>query len=101
MGLFRRGRAATRPLSCRQVGKVLQSFLDGELDDTTAMKVADHLEACRRCGMSADDYLEIKASLGLGAAELPEDSMRRLLEFSRRLAAGESSATDGGDDGRG
>ena len=88
MTLFRRGSSADRPLSCRQVGKILQSFLDAELDDVTTDKVAEHLEDCRRCGMAADVYLEIKASLGREAPVVPEASLARLEEFARRLTAG-------------
>lgn len=88
MRLFRRGRVADRPLSCRQVGEILQSFLDAELDDVTTDKVAEHLEDCRRCGMAADVYLEIKASLGRDAPVVPEESLTSLEEFARRLAAG-------------
>ncbi len=90
MKLFRRGSVADRPLSCRQVGKILQSFLDSELDEVTADKVAEHLEDCRRCGMAADVYLEIKASLGRDATVVPEESLTRLEEFARRLTAGEN-----------
>ncbi len=86
MNLFRRGSVADRPLSCRQVGQILQSFLDSELDEVTTDKVAEHLEDCRRCGMAADLYLEIKASLGPG---VPEESLARLEEFAERLAVGE------------
>lgn len=90
MKLFRRGSVADRPLSCRHVGKVLQSFLDAELDEVTTDKVAEHLEDCRRCGMAADVYLEIKASLGQDAPAVPEESLSRLEEFAHRLTAGDS-----------
>lgn len=85
MSLFRRVVIADRPLSCRQVGKILQSFLDSELDEISTDKVAEHLEDCRRCGMAADEYLEIKASLGRGAPVSLEESLSRLEEFARRL----------------
>lgn len=85
MNLFRRSSVADRPLSCRQVGRILQSFLDSELDDVTTDKVAEHLEDCRRCGMAADVYLEIKASLGRDAAVVPEGALSRLESFARSL----------------
>lgn len=89
MNIFRRHTVADRPLSCRQVGKILQRFLDSELDEMTTDKVAEHLEDCRRCGMAADVYLEIKASLGRHAPVVPEDALSRLEEFSRDLLSGE------------
>jgi predicted anti-sigma-YlaC factor YlaD len=87
MKLFNRD-TSDRPLSCRQVGRILQSFLDAELDDVTTDEVAEHLEDCRRCGMAADVYLEIKASLGRDAPVVPEESLTRLEEFARRLTTG-------------
>ena len=77
-----------RPASCRQVGKVLQRFLDGEIDDDTRRRVADHLDDCRRCGLGADTYLQIKAALARRATEPPADALDRLRSFGERLAAG-------------
>ena len=91
MSLFRRVVIADRPLSCRQLGKILQSFLDSELDEISTDKVAEHLEDCRRCGMAADEYLEIKASLGRDAPVSLEESLGRLVEFARRLTEDEGS----------
>jgi anti-sigma factor RsiW len=42
-----------RPLDCRQVGRVLQRDLDGELDPTGKEAVRLHLEDCLRCGLAA------------------------------------------------
>ncbi|MGK2930578.1 MAG: zf-HC2 domain-containing protein [Acidimicrobiales bacterium] len=89
MNPFRRHAVADRPLSCRQVGKILQRFLDAELDEVAADKVAEHLEDCRRCGMTADVYLEIKASIGRDAPVVPEETMSRLQDFSRQLVRSE------------
>lgn len=76
------------PMSCRQVGKVLQRFLDGEIDDRDRRRVADHLDDCRRCGLGADTYLQIKAALARTATEPPPDVLERLRSFGARLAAG-------------
>lgn len=84
-----RGSGAGGLVSCLQVGRILQSFLDSELDEIATDKVAEHLEDCRRCGMAADLYLEIKASLGRDAPAVPEESLTRLDEFAQRLAAGD------------
>ena len=74
-------------LSCRQVGKVLQSFLDGELDEMTAEKVEMHLDMCRRCGMESDVYRQIKESLAHAQGDVPEIALRRLRHFGQQLAA--------------
>jgi prolipoprotein diacylglyceryl transferase len=42
--------------SCQEVARMLQSFLDREVDDGTAERVAAHLEMCRHCGLDADVY---------------------------------------------
>ncbi|MGW0734812.1 zf-HC2 domain-containing protein [Streptomyces sp. NPDC002851] len=39
-----------------RVTKVLQAYLDGETDELTARRVADHVEDCRRCGLEATVY---------------------------------------------
>lgn len=36
-------------ISCREALERLFEYLDGELDSSTDMKVAAHLEKCRRC----------------------------------------------------
>ena len=75
-----------RPLSCRKVAKVLQAFLDGEADALTSERVGSHLEACRRCGLEATTYHEIKASLARSAPDVPDLTLRRLRDFGSKLA---------------
>ena len=77
-----------RQLSCAQVGKVLQTYLDAELDDETAHKVAAHLEDCRRCGLEAETYDALKASLRRGSV-VEAEPVTRLRAFGERLARGE------------
>ncbi len=49
-------------IECMRVGGLLQSYLDGELDDEQgAGLVARHLEACERCGMAADRIVALKS----------------------------------------
>ena len=74
--------------SCRQAALVLQSFLDGEADATAAAKVEEHLEMCRRCGMEADTYRQIKAALARAAPVIPELALRRLQKFGDEIATG-------------
>ena len=54
--------------SCRVVGRMLQTYLDGELDLRRSLLVAAHLSECVNCGMDADSYRWLSARLaGLGA----------------------------------
>lgn len=71
--------------SCMQVMRVLQSYLDGQIDEVTARRVANHLEACRRCGLEASTYLEIKASLARKASEVDPLALDRLRAFGTAL----------------
>ena len=57
----RRRRAEEGRLSCHEVSRLVQRYLDDETDRATAAAVAAHLEDCRRCGMEADAYRDIKA----------------------------------------
>jgi anti-sigma factor RsiW len=70
------------------VGKILQSYLDGELDELRAQRVARHLEMCRRCGMSAQTYTEIKQALRRSTGSPPQDAIARLRSFGQQLAEG-------------
>lgn len=72
-------------MRCMGVARVLQAYLDGEVDEDVARRVGAHLEVCRRCGMKADTYRSIKASLARGGTGWDELTRRRLQEFARRL----------------
>lgn len=86
------GRLVPTPsqMSCRQVAKVLQSYLDHELDDRSAAKVAAHLDECRRCGLEAETYEELKAVLRRGPSGAADGSVARLRDFGERLARGDT-----------
>jgi anti-sigma factor RsiW len=81
-------------LSCHQVAEVLQTYLDDELDEASAAKVAAHLEDCRRCGLEAETYEALKTSLHRGAAGVGDAPVARLREFGERLARGELDPDD-------
>lgn len=80
---------------CRDVGRILQTYLDGELDVDRAEKVSAHLEHCLRCGMEVKTYAQIKDAL-VRVAERgevhPEDrlTVERLRRFAENLAVGET-----------
>lgn len=98
MRILRRHTVGDRPLSCREVGKLLQRYLDGEVDDQSARKVGEHLEDCRRCGLEVEVYGEIKAALARQAPTLPATTLRRLRVFGDQLAD-EPPAPDRGSNG--
>jgi len=81
-------RRKTSPASCREVGRVLQSYLDNDMDPEWAARVAEHLEACKHCGLEEATYREIKASLSRQKSSVNEDAVARLREFGRSLTDG-------------
>ena len=82
------GRVRDR-VECMRVRPLLQSFLDGELDDAQRQRVGSHLEACRRCGLAAATYESLAQRLrGLGEPVDP-DAVGRLERFIGELAGDE------------
>lgn len=87
--------------SCMQVMRVLQSYLDGQTDEVTARRVANHLEACRRCGLESATYREIKAALARKAAQPDRAAVARLRAFGVALAedpTGDGASEEGTDE---
>ena len=78
-----------RPLLCPEVGRTLQAYLDGRVDDDWAARVEAHLEHCRRCGLEAETYGELKHALARREVALREDALANLRSFAARLASGE------------
>ena len=76
---------ADRPASCREVVRALQSYLDGDVEPDFAERIHEHLEACRHCGLEADTYRRIKASLAAHRPEVDDDVLERLRAFGERL----------------
>ncbi|MDY7102545.1 MAG: zf-HC2 domain-containing protein [Actinomycetota bacterium] len=74
---------------CREVMRVLQAYLDGEVDEETARMVAPHLDACRRCGLEAHVYEDIKAALASRAPRVDQATLDRLERFGEAVATGE------------
>lgn len=74
-------------VSCREVGRVLQAYLDNELENDVD-KVAAHIEACKRCGLEAETYTKIKNALGDPDTELDSATITRLREFGEGLIGG-------------
>jgi hypothetical protein len=82
-------------LSCEEVAAVLQSYVDGEIDDVTTARVRRHLVDCLRCGMEEATFLALKASLAR-RSPLDDDALTRIRTFAdglgRRLSDDEGAA---------
>jgi len=89
-------RPRTLPPGCREVVRQLQAYLDAEVDDVSTRRIAAHLELCRDCGMDAQTYSEIKASLARRGARTDRLALQRLRGFADDLASGLIPLTDDG-----
>jgi hypothetical protein len=67
--------------------RVLQAFPDGQADEQTALRVARHLADCRRCGLEAGVYRDIKAALRGQRAQVPSAALARLGDFAAHMPA--------------
>ena len=81
-------RRVSTEVNCREVGRVLQSYLDGEVEPGFATKIAEHLEKCKDCGLEEETYRRIKSSLADQDAHVDAEAVDRLREFGRRLSDG-------------
>lgn len=75
---------------CIEIGRQIQTYLDGGLDPETAAKVAHHLHACRRCGLTADDYRLLKSALAETSTPMPVEPLQRLQALAADLASGDT-----------
>ena len=75
-------------VTCLQVARILQRYLDDQLDEGAAAQVADHLDACRRCGLDAESYREIKVALASRTRPPSPEQVERLTSFVAGLVSG-------------
>lgn len=82
---WRRQREQGAEATCAEIARVLQGYLDGQVDEMTARRVARHLEACRRCGLEAHTYEAIKETLARRRTDVDAAALERLRSFGERL----------------
>lgn len=70
---------------CMRVKPLLQAYLDGELSEEDARRVSRHLDACRRCGLAAETFRDIKAAVSRLGDEPDRDAVQRLVRFAEEL----------------
>lgn len=96
-----RSMAGTKEMaSCMEVCRQLQTYLDDELDDLATRRIARHLEICRRCGLGASVYTEIKNTLARHGEPVPHEVLERLRRFGNDLIdqAGDEPGGEPGDE---
>jgi len=78
-------------VSCIQVARILQRYLDDQLDERAASQVADHLDECRRCGLDAESYREVKMALAHSSRPPSPERVERLTSFVAHLVSDSES----------
>ncbi len=81
-----------KKISCTEVARRLQSYLDGELDDDRMAQIRAHLDACVHCGLDEEVFSAIKSDLNALSAPAESGALARLREFSASLSEGASPA---------
>ena len=72
-------------VECMRVKPLLQPYLDGHISEEEAVLVSRHLDACRRCGLAAETYRQIKAGLSRLADKPDPEAVSRLERFVEGL----------------
>lgn len=90
----RRPRPLPADPDCAQVAAVLQSYLDGELDDADTDAVAGHLEHGQRCGIEAATVQRVIDAIRRQRPQLDVDPVGRLAGFVDELTGHGPSASN-------
>ncbi len=80
-------------INCREVGRRLQSYLDGELNNDRMEQIKAHLDACVHCGLELDVFAAIKTDLSKLSVPADSDALQRLREFSTRVVEGSEASS--------
>lgn len=77
-------------MSCHETSRLLDAYVDGELDLTAALAVEDHVESCSRCKASLARMNGLRAALRSHAAlePAPKSLRMRLLALLAPRARG-------------
>ena len=74
--------------TCAEAMRAMQAWLDGMVAEPEHTRVRRHLETCRRCGLEADTYRVIRASLRSRGRRVDPAAHRRLQAYVDDLTGG-------------
>jgi len=74
--------------TCAEAMRAMQAWLDGLVAEPQQTRVRRHLETCRRCGLEADTYREIRASLRSRGTRVDPAAHQRLRAYVDELTTG-------------
>lgn len=69
-------------MSCRETCRLLDAYVDGQLELTAALAVEDHVESCGRCKASLAGVSSLRAALRRHAALEPAPERLRMRVFA-------------------
>ncbi len=75
-------RSRASEYDCAQTGRLLQRYLDDQLNETLRKKVSAHLMMCADCGLEKETFELLKAALANHRVVLHPDAVARLRAFS-------------------
>jgi hypothetical protein len=84
--------SSTTAWTSRSSGRSSRSTHRFGASSNWSTRIEAHLEQCRRCGMEAETYAQIKAALAAHRPDVPAESIDRLRQFGARLARGEHAS---------
>lgn len=90
MRLLRRNKG----YSCHQVLEVMQSYIDGEVDEKTALNVVEHLEMCERCAHEVHLFRRIQNAVREQADEIDPRIVERLEAYALELSSADPNSHD-------
>lgn len=64
----------------------MQAYLDGEVDEKTARKVAKHLNSCIDCDEESAVYKNIKNALANKPEHVSPEILTSLTEFTKNIS---------------
>ncbi|MFO7592093.1 MAG: zf-HC2 domain-containing protein [Acidimicrobiia bacterium] len=75
------------PTHHRRQRRLVQAYLDGELDDAARRAAVEHLEACFDCSSAAETHQLVRKSLcRLATVAMPPLALLRLRRYGHDLA---------------
>ena len=69
-------------MTCEEAIKLMDGYLDGELDPMTSQKIEQHLRACRKCEQAYEAHTALAHAISRGAPyyKAPAELRERLYD---------------------
>ncbi len=71
-------------MNCVDAGRLVDAYVDGELDLVHSIEVEKHLDECRKCAGTVENHRALRAAMQAGALYYPAPGAERLLPQRKR-----------------